>query len=376
MRGKHFVFAATLIATASLWALTSSRVHAQTSHAASKSASANNSASAPDKTYDWKASFAKVPTGKVPRTADGKPDLQGIWSFSILTPLNRPGAQKNTEINAVEAEEIEDAAQKAEINLRVESTKTPPGEKTTDAYNTFWRDGYWYKVPMTVLHTSQVVDPPDGQVPPLTALARERQDETGSKLGRSPNGPEDPPTTNRCVRSLTSGPPIIGQGPGSQETTLEIVQGPGAVVVRESMDSQIIPLDGRPRPPESVHLDKGVARGHWEGDTLVVESTNFAEWASGFFSNYGTTEKMHLTERWKRLDDTHMLYGFTIDDPGTWTRPWSVEFVMWRLTNQEQLVEYACHAGNVWVAFALSGARAKEKEAQQQAKENGGQSQQ
>ncbi len=117
-----------------------------------------------------------------------------------------------------------------------------------------------YKVPMTVLHTSQVVDPPDGQVPPLTALAKQRESRTESKLGRSPNGPEDPPTTNRCVRSLTSGPPIIGQGPGSQETTLEIVQGPGAVVVRESMDSQIIPLDGRPRPPESVHLDKVALR--------------------------------------------------------------------------------------------------------------------
>jgi len=368
MRSQHFVFVTGSVAIASLWVLAPFAVHAQTSHPATKGPSTGNTASAPDKPYDWKASFAKVPVGKVPRMPDGKPSLQGIWSFSILTPLNRPGAQKNTEINAVDAEEIEDAAHKAEVDLRVESTKTPPGEKTTDAYNTFWRDGYWYKVPMTVLHTSQVVDPPDGQVPPLTALAKRRQELTESKLGRSPNGPEDPPTTNRCVRSLSSGPPFIGEGPGSQETTLEIVQSPETVVVRESMDSQIIPLDGRPRPPESVHLDKGVARGHWEGDTLVVESTNFADWAIGFFSNYGTTEKLHLIERWKRLDDTHLLYGFTIDDPGTWTRPWSVEYVMWRLTNQEELVEYACHAGNVWMQFALSGARAQEKEAAQQAK--------
>jgi len=103
---------------------------------------------------------------------------------------------------------------------------------------------------------------------------------------------------------------------------------------------------------------------------LVVESTNFAPWASGFFSAYGTTEKMHLTERWKRLDDTHMLYGFTMEDPGTWTKPWSVEFVMWRMADQEELVEYACHAGNVGIEFTLSAARTKER---QEASEKGNQ---
>jgi hypothetical protein len=132
-------------------------------------------------------------------------------------------------------------------------------------------------------------------------------------------------------------------------------------------------LDGRPRPPDTVHLDKGAARGHWDGDVLVVDSTNFAPWATGVFSAYGNTEQMKIEERWKRLDDTHLLYGFTISDPGTWTKPWSVEYVMWRLTNQEQLVEYACHEGNVGIEFSLSAARFKEKEEEQEAKENGGQ---
>jgi hypothetical protein len=119
----------------------------------------------------------------------------------------------------------------------------------------------------------------------------------------------------------------------------------------------MIYLDGRPRPPESVHLEQGVARGHWDGDTLVVEYTNFADNALR-----DGTDRMKVTERWKRLDDLHLLYGFTMDDPGTWTKPWSVEFVMWRLTDQEQLVEYACHEGNVGVEFSLSAARLKEKQ--------------
>ncbi len=115
--------------------------------------------------------------------------------------------------------------------------------------------------------------------------------------------------------------------------------------------------------PKNVHLYKGAARGHWDGDTLVVDDTNFADWATGVFVAYGTTPQMHIQERWKRLDDTHLLYGFTIDDPGTWTKPWSAEFVLWRMTNQEQLVEYACNEGNVGVQFTLSAARLKEKAA-------------
>jgi len=342
--------------------------HAQTyqSSALSKSsqAAAPNTPSAPDKPYDWKSSFAKVPTGKVPRTLDGKPDLQGIWSFSILTPLERPNGEKATEISAGEVEEAEDAAQKAAINLRIESTITPPGEKTTDAYNSFWRDGYWYKVPMTTLHTSQVVDPPDGRIPPLTPAARQRRAEAAMRLNRPATGPEDRPTTSRCLTGLASGPPIHGAGPGSQETTLEIVQSRTVVVVHQEAlhDSQMVYLDGRPRPSEAIHFNKGAARGHWEGDTLVVESTNFKAWANGSFSAYGTSERMRITERWKRLDDAHLLYGFTIDDPGTWTKPWSVEYVMWRLTNQEQIVEYACNEGNVGIEFTLSAARTKEKE--------------
>jgi hypothetical protein len=242
-------------------------------------------------------------------------------------------------------------------------TNTPPGEKTTDAYNTFWRDGFWFKVPMTSLRTSQVDDPPNGRLPPVTPAAREQRSRADYLLNRPATGPEDRPPSSRCIRPIGVGPPFTGSGPGGQESTLEIIQNPKAVIVRvEALRSQLIYLDGRPRPPASVHLETGAARGHWDDDTLVVEYTNFAADADG-------TERKHLTERWKRLDDTHLLYGFTLDDPGTRTKPYSVEFVMWRLTDQEQLVEYACHEGNVNLEFTLSGARAKEREeAEQQEK--------
>jgi hypothetical protein len=332
---------------------------------------------APAKPYDWKTSFAAYKVGKVQRTADGKPDLQGIWSRSILTPLERPGSQSDkTEYDPSVRAEFEDAAQQRQFDLRTEPTNTPAGEKTTDAYNTFWRDGFWFKVPMTSLHTSQVVDPPNGRLPPLTRAAREQRKRDDDLLDHAATGPEDRPLSSRCLRPDGIGPAWTGSGPGGQEPTLEIIQSPQAVVVRvEALRSQLIYLDGRPRPPASVHLEQGAGRGHWEDDTLVVEYTNFA--ADGMVSGAraysmpalimsdGTVSK-RLTERWKRLDDTHLLYGFTLDDPGARTKPYSVEFVMWRLMDQQQLVEYACHEGNVNLEFTLSGARAKEKEEEEE----------
>ena len=316
---------------------------------------------AADKPYDWKASFAAYKVGDVPRTADGRPDLQGIWSRAILTPLERPGSQSDKpDYDSSVRAQLEDAAQQRQFDLRTEPTVTPRGEKTTDAYNTLWRDGFWFKVPMTSLHTSQVVDPPNGRLPPLTLAAREKRQRDDDLLDRPATGPEDRPLSSRCIRPDGIGPAWTGQGPGGQESTLEIIQSQQTVVVRtEALRSQLIYLDGRPRPPASVHLEQGAARGHWDGDTLVVEYTNFAADANG------TAEK-RLTERWKRLDDAHLLYGFTLDDPGTRTKPYSIEYVMWRLTDQEQLVEYACHEGNVNLEFTLSGARAKEREEEEE----------
>jgi hypothetical protein len=339
--------------------------------------STGSESGAADKPYDWKASFAEYKVGNVPRAADGKPNLQGIWSRSILVPLERPGSQADkSEYDESVRAEFEDAAQQRQFDLRTEPTVTPPGEKTTDSYNTLWRDGFWFKVPMTSLHTSQVVDPPNGRLPPLTPAAAEKRKRDDNLLDRPATGPEDRPLSSRCIRPDGIGPAWTGSGPGGQESTLEIIQGPQTVVVRvEALRSQLIYLDGRPRPPVNVHLEQGAARGHWEGDTLVVEYTNFAVDGTvvgarsysppAIITSDGAVRK-HLTERWKRLDDTHLLYGFTLDDPGTRTQPYSVEFVMWRLTDQEQLVEYACHEGNVNLEFTLSGARAKEREEEEE----------
>jgi len=343
-------------------------------------ASTKGAAAAPDKPYDWRESFAAYKVGKVARTPDGKPDLQGIWSRAILTPLERPAsASDKTDYDASVRSEFEDAAQQRQFDLRTESTVTPPGEKTTDAYNTFWRDGFWFKVPMTSLHTSQVVDPPNGRLPPLTAAAKERLSKNEEVLNRTPTGPEDRPLSSRCVRPDGLGPAFAGQGPGGQESTFEIIQSPQAVVIRvEALRSQLIYLDGRPLPPASVHLETGAARGHWDGDTLIVEYTNFAPLSMvggartypmpAIVASDGAIRK-HVTERWKRLDDLHLLYGFTLDDPGTRTKPYSVEYVMWRLADQQQLVEYACHEGNVNLEFTLSGARVKNKEDEEEAQQ-------
>jgi hypothetical protein len=315
----------------------------------------STSTGAPAKPYDWKTSFKDYKVGKVPRTADGHPDMQGIWSRTTLVPMEKPRNEDKKEIDAETAAKLENEAQQKQFDLRTEPTDTPPGEKTTDAYNTFWRDGYWFKVPMTSLRTSQVVDPPDGRLPPMTLAARVRQSRAAELDNRRATSYEDRPLSSRCIqRPGTPGPAFGGSGPGGQESTLEIVQGTDSVIVRgESLVSQLIYLDARPLPPQNVHLQLGAARGHWDGDTLIVEYANFpgAEGA-----------KRHLTARYKLLDKDHLLFGYTMDDPGARAKPYSVEFVMWRLTDQEQLVEYACHEGNVGLEFTLSAARSKDRE--------------
>ena len=319
-----------------------------------------------DTAYDWKKSFAEYKVGKVPRTPDGKPDLQGIWSRTTLVPFAaKPLNQDKTEIDSATAAQREDEAQQKQFELRTEPTDTPPGEKTTDSYNTYWRDGYFFKIPMTSLRTSQVVDPPNGRIPSFTpaaaAATRERARITQELDDRRATSYEDRPIASRCIRPLGSpGPALTGGGPGGQESTFQIIEGTDAVIVRgENLRSQMIYLDGRANPAQNVHLQLGAARGHWDGDTLIIEYTNFSNGNGN--DDEGAGGSGHLTARYKRLDDTHLLFGFTRDDPGR-TKPYSVEFVMWRLTDQDQLVEYACHEGNVGLEFTLSAARAKERE--------------
>src|SRR5437660_2691340 len=249
MRPKDSISYAAAIVAAGLLATAPSRLSAQASQTAPKSSEneecrGNGCAASPDapvaesdagppaKPYDWKASFKEYKVGKVPRLADGHPDMQGIWSRTTLVPMERPRNQDKKEIDAATAARLENEAQQKQFDLRTEPTDTPPGEKTTDAYNTYWRDGYWFKVPMSSLRTAQVVDPPNGRLPPLTPAAREQRTRADYLLNRPATGPEDRPLSSRCVRPIGVGPAFTGSGPGWQESTLEINQSPQAGVVR------------------------------------------------------------------------------------------------------------------------------------------------
>jgi hypothetical protein len=305
-------------------------------------------------------------SAKIPRTPDGKPDFSGVWSAFDITPLERPEGVGEF-ITPEERAKREAADRKARADLRIYGTVTPPGGKTTDAYNTLWRDGYWSTLHIPIYRTSQIVDPPNGRLPPSAnnPEVKKINDERRVRQNRPPQGPEDRPLWTRCVRSSGAGPPIVAGG--AYNNDLQIVQSNESVVIIQEMahESQIVALDGRPHAPSSVKLIKGDSRGHWEGDTLVIDTTNFAPstlFTASVMSVGGGTnsDKFHVVERYQMMDADNILYKFTVEDPALWTRPWSAEFVIWRLKDQHMLVEYACHEGNRSLEYALTGARALE----------------
>ena len=308
---------------------------------------------------------------KVPRTPDGQPDLQGVWTNNNATPLERPTvlAGRTTltdeEVAALKTKAGElfngdgDAAFGDEIFRSVlESVKarqsTPyrkaPNEFDfgTGDYNSFWlvqRD--WDN------RTSLITDPPDGRLPPMTPQGQTRREAADAARKRPAQGPEDRSLGERCV---TFGTPSLRAGYNSY---YQIVQTTGYVVILMEMahDARIIPLDGRPHPPSMVHQWMGDSRGHWEGDTLVVDTTNYAP--QGFQA--ASSVKLHVVERFTRTGPENIKYEFTIDDPDTWTRPWSVMIPLRH--SPDKLFEYACHEGNTGLEGILTGARADEERA-------------
>ena len=302
---------------------------------------------------------------KIPRTIDGKPDFSGVWGLFVLTPMQRPAGAKEFYTEAELAQKQKDD-QSDRKDLRIYPTVTPPGEKTVDAYNTVWRDGFFLPAGIGSLRTSQIFDPPDGRLPPTTPRVKEINDERTMRQNRMAQGPEDRPIWTRCVRGQVSGPPLVGTL-GSYNNNIHIVQAPDNLMVIQEMnhESQIVPLDNSAHPPAAVKLLKGDSRGRWDGDALVIDSTNFT--GAGMLSagvmsvgNGTTSEKLHVTERYQMVDPNNILYRYTVSDPDTWTKPFSAEFMIWRFQEQTQLVEYACHEGNRSLEFALSGARALE----------------
>ena len=291
---------------------------------------------------------------KVPRTPDGQPDLQGFWTNTTYVPLERP---KNVTKEFYTKEEVAENIKRA---ASIESAQTEPGT-VADVHYDFTQFGLDRSQGPLALNfrTSLIVDPPDGRIPPMTAEGLKRTAERAEARKRA-GGPLDAaqnqPLSVRCIIMDRIGPPMLA---GAYNNNYQIVQVPGYVMILVEMihDVRIIPLDGRPQLPSTVRQWTGSYRGRWEGDTLVVESTNF----NGKNPFQGSSENMKLIERFTRVDENTMRYEFTVDDPSTWTRPWSAE-VPWAKTIGP-LFEHACHEGNYGLPNILAGARAEEKRA-------------
>jgi hypothetical protein len=297
--------------------------------------------------------------GEAPRTDDGRPDLQGVWDFRTITPLERPEQYADREfLSQEEAAQLEQEAvsRNDELNEPSEVRSEPlPVGGNVGAYNNFWMDRGTRVVDDA--RTSLIVDPPNGRIPPLTAEGQARKDATAALRTRPAFGPEDRSMGERCILGFNAGPPME---PRAYNNTMQLFQTADHVVVYTEMvnDSRVIPLDERAHLPEDVRQWRGDSRGRWEGDTLVVETTNFHT-HTAFSERQGSTPDMHLVERFTRIDEDTLLYGFTVDDPATWVRPWTAVVSM--VKSDAQPFEYACHEGNYGMDGILTGARADEQ---------------
>lgn len=285
------------------------------------------------------------------RTADGKPDLEGSWSNGSVTPLERPKELGNKAFFTPE-----EAAQYAKEQL---SKPEPPGPDTDTHYNSaqYGLDKSQAKMAAN-LRTSLITDPPDGQIPPMTPEAVKRNaDRAAARKGHEFDGPENRGLAEQCILWGNEGPPMM---PVGYNSNLQIVQGPGYVAILQEMihDVRTIPTDNSSHLPSTIRQWFGDSRGHWEGDTLVVDTTNFTD-RTPF---HGSSENLHVVERFRRVDADTILYRFTVDDPSTWARSWSAEIPMTRIKGP--IFEYACHEGNYGMVNSLSGARAEERKQQ------------
>ena len=288
-------------------------------------------------------------TWQAPRTADGRPDLQGVWDFRSLTPLERPEDLSDQDVFTEE-----EAAQFTEERLAA-LDKDQPGPDgripLSGGYNDFWWD---YGRQLTDdLRTSLVVDPPDGRIPSLTADGRERADMRRTALGRDAHGPEDRGAFERCILGFNAGPPM---NPSAYNNNMQLFQTADHVVILNEMvhDARVIPLDGSDHLPDGVRQWRGDSRGRWEGDTLVIETRNF----TGKTSFRGTGPGLHLVERFTRVAERTLLYEYTVTDPESFERPWSVAVPMRR--NDLPVFEYACHEGNYGMLNLMVSARSED----------------
>lgn len=302
-------------------------------------------------------------TWTVPRTAWGDPDLQGVWRYEATIPLERPGELEGREF--LTDEEIAGIAQTEEeraTNRTAGLDGVAVGKQTLaespirgNEYNIFWQDHG--RARQVYRQTSLIVDPPDGRLP-YTMAARQAAARSEARYGVGPyESYLDPDTGERCLTDGVTA--IMWQGPNGGHN--RFVQSPGYVTIlhEEYRDRRIIPVDGRPH--RNVRQWLGDAVGHWEGDTLVVETTNFVdrtnyEWASIWTR---ASDALRLVERFRRVSADAMEYTITVEDPKTFARPWTAAIPISRLPEGTQIYEYACHEGNYAMSNLLRGARAE-----------------
>ena len=318
---------------------------------------------------------------QVPRNSHGQPDLEGIWDFRTLTPLERPVALGDKA--TFTREEAETFRKKAIETNDVDHNRDAMGEFDVEgAYNAWWMD---YGTELNEdLRTSLITTPANGRLPELTAeaLAGMKRDlqripptrvvvslEMDNRVWR-PEGPEVLGLSERCLLGFNAGPPLI---PSAYNNNLRIIQSPDHIVLLTEMihDARIVPLDDSTHLPEDMLQWSGDSRGYWDGDALVVETKNFTDKTPTFqlpldLNNLerngvvGSGKNMHLTEKFTRVSDTIVMYEYTLNDPHTFAEPFTVAIPM--KASDSQMFEYACHEGNYAMAGMLKGARQLEKE--------------
>jgi hypothetical protein len=301
---------------------------------------------------------------KPPRTPWGDPDLQGVWNDATSTPLQRPGGVGDKGV--LSDEEAVDFQKSLADDLTRDRRDGGAAVDVNRAYNDHWMDARRLKI--TADHrTSLIVDPADGRIPALVPLSPDRQRARAARAAaaaRFQDGlPDDVSDMSLPVRCIirTDSPPYL---PTIYNNDFQIVQSPGLVAIAPEMihSARIIPVDGRPHLRQNLHQWLGDSRGHWDGTTLVVETTNFRT-DDGVIFQGANPATFKITERFTRVDATSINYEFTVEDPATWTKPWTA-LVPWnKIDPAEQMYEYGCHEDNFDIVHFLIGARNRQKAA-------------
>ena len=293
-----------------------------------------------------------------PRTPDGHPDLQGIWTNATLTPL-----QRSAEFASKPFLTEQEAAAYEKRRVEEGNVDRPENRKQGDpgAYNqAFWDRGTHL---VKSRRTSLVVDPPDGKIPPLTPDAQAKYERAHAETARHPaDGPENRNLSERCLWFSGDGPPLL---PEPYNNNYQIVQSPGYVTILAEMnhETRIVPTEGRPPLAAEVSQWRGDSRGHWEGDTLVVETTHLR---FNHMSRFGVAydgmsdENLRVTERFTRTAPDTITYRATVDDPTVYSKPWTIEESLAKTAGP--VFEYACHEGNYGMVGILDGERVKERQ--------------